>query len=196
MKLLRYTSVIVFVLCSCNKREDHAASKQSSGSEVEVVATLQVSEEEFVKLSDILPIKVMYEPMGKGGGGHFLQISDDKIELQIFRGGGLVTIATMPARPHDLEAAIQGVRKDYFRGKVYYSNPYVRDGGKRHMITPLGDISEYGVFQTGSIGGQTWPQAILSLEPLFDLHVRWAMELEKLEVAQGKPAEQDAPSNR
>ena len=156
---------------------------------MEVPPPTTAKEDESVKLSELLPIKVMYEPMGPGRNNDVLQISTDKIELQRFQDGGLVTIASIPSRLPELEAAIQGVRKDYFRGKVYYSNPYVRDGGKKRMITPLGDISEYGVFGWGSEG--EWPRAILSLKPLFDLYGNWAIELRKLEVPH-KKAEQDA----
>lgn len=195
MKVVRYTAVIAFVLCSCNEREDSASVRESTGTVKEVAPAAIAREEELVKLNELLPVKVMYQSMGRGGNGNVLQISGDKIELQRFKDGGLVTIAAMPARLQELEAALQGVSKDYFRGTVYYSNPHVRDGGKRRMITSLGDISEYGVFGWGPKEDEKWPQAILALKPLFDLYDRWAMELEKPEVPRGKPAEQATPSD-
>jgi hypothetical protein len=49
------------------------------------------------------------------------------------------------------------------------------------MITPLGDISEYGVFRWRTTEDGKWPEAILSLEPLFKLYQTWSTELQELE---------------
>ena len=195
MKIVRYSALIAFALCSCNERQNSTPSHESSKTAVEVAPRPTARGEELVKINEILPIKVMFEAMGKGVDGDVLQISADKIELQRFQDGGLVTIASMPTRLQELEVAIQGVNKDYFRGKVYYSNPYVRDGAKKRMITPVGDISEYGVLGWGSEEDKMWPQAILSLKPLFDLYGGWATELRKLEAPQKSAAEQVEPRN-
>jgi len=187
---MRYLVAIALLLSSCTDDKSASARPLAERKQVASPDVAASTNGEFVQPKDILPIKVMYESMRDRRYSHVLQISETKIELQRFHEGGLATVATMPARPQDLATAIEQVSKEYFRGTVQYSNPDVLDGGKRRMITPLGEISEYGVFGWGQETDEKWPRAILSLEPLFDLFGAWSIELQKLENPQKKTAEQ------
>ena len=74
------------------------------------------------------------------------------------------------------------------------------------MITPRGDITEYGVFGWGQKENEKWPRAIMHLEPLFRLFSDWRKELESIEATQTdvdqqprtnmkQPAEQPGPAH-
>jgi hypothetical protein len=109
-----------------------------------------------------------------------LQVSEKEIQLQKWQGTQLVTVATAQLDSKVLAKAIENVPKDYFRGKVDYTNPNIRDGARVRMITPLGDISEYGVLSSQP-DPEKWPQSILKLAPLFRLFNEWSTKLSNAE---------------
>jgi hypothetical protein len=164
--ILRY-SLITFL---CFASSAIAGEERSSGGVV-------------VTAKDLLPIKVMYQTMGKGYS-YVLQVSETEIQLQRWNSESkLLTVAAMPIEMKQFEEALTGIPKDYFRGTVIYRNPYARDGGTVRMITKLGDISEYLVFGWGKDENDKWPQAILRLEPVFKQFNSWSQQLAEIEKA-------------
>lgn len=164
--------LVVAFLCACRARTD-------SGSP-------QVPRPDTyldVKVTDILPIRVMYESkMRQREYITVLNISEKQMQVQKWQGTQLVTGATAPLDSTALAKALESVPKDYFKGKVEYSHPNIRDGARVRMITPLGDISEYGVF-SHQPDPNKWPQSILKLAPLFRLFNEWSTQLKNAEPA-------------
>jgi hypothetical protein len=138
---------------------------------------------EKVEIYDILPLKVMYQAMGIGTEKYnsVLQVSNNEVQLQRFQDSQLITVASMPLDRKVLEKLLKGVLKDYFKGTVIYSNPNMRDGGRVRLITPIGDITEYGVISFAKESQEQWPQSILSLAPLFHQFNSWVSELQAIE---------------
>jgi len=142
-------------------------------------ACVQGAQGEAVTSKELLPFKVMYlDPSYRIR--EVLEVSAGSVELKQFKDGALVTVGSRPAQPELLDQALAGVRKDDLRGTVEYTNPFVRDGVRTRLITPLGSVTEYGVLSLLGAGDEQrkkWPQAILRLEPLFRLGKDWSTEL-------------------
>lgn len=124
-----------------------------------------------VTIDEILPLRMVYEGNGSGASDEIVHVSEKQICKQRLTGDQWTTISTMPLDRNALARVLAGVRKEDFRGIVRYTNRYSRENNPRRMITPLGEIEEYGIIDAEE--DAAFPKAIVRLKPLYQLLDCW-----------------------
>jgi len=124
-----------------------------------------------VSAEEILPLRVVYESTLDSKIEEIVLVGEKEVQKQRYIDNEWITVSSMPLDRAALDRVLTGIQKEDFRGIVRYTNRYLRDGCPRRMVTPLGEIEEYGIVDVEDT--KAFPKAILRLKPLYQLIDRW-----------------------
>ena len=124
-----------------------------------------------VSAEEILPLRMVYESTLDSKIEEIVLVTGKEVTKQRYMENEWITVSSMPLDRPALERVLAGIQKEDFRGIVRYTNRYFRDGCPRRMVTPLGEIEEYGIVDVEDT--KAFPKAILRLKPLYQLLDRW-----------------------
>jgi hypothetical protein len=90
--------------------------------------------------------RVFFTPVGKGKTVTLVSIKEDEVVFEEFADGTKHLLGTIPSDAIRVAGILSAIDRDDLLGRASYANPSMRDGNQVRVVTSLGDITLYEIF--------------------------------------------------